>query len=289
MRYLRIAGLCLVAVFALGAIASASASAEPPAIYECHKLTKSKVTKKYEGQYEKGCVTKNTKGEGEYELQEWNLEAKKGKAKEFKGKGGGANLEIIGLAGVECAKSSDKGKFTSAKTAGEIVVTFTGCKYQGKNCSTAGSASGEIKTNKLVAVVGYLEGKGGPSPKMGVRLSPETGTEYVEFSCLPLYFRVTHEGAGEFAVNNFGVIGEIVLSKKGGYPINKFSKELALNFQQSSGKQRWTSFEGAGEHDSLITQDQPSEFKGVGGEATKSQSAEQTLSEGKGEELELKA
>ena len=122
---------------------------------------------------------------------------------------------------------------------------------------------------------------------MGVRLTPETGAEYVEFGCIPLYFKVSTEGAGELGVNNLGVIGQIVPAKKGGYPINAFSKELGLKFTQSAGVQAPISFKGAGEHDSLITQD--STIKGSFEGATKSQSGEQTLSYGTGEYLELRA
>jgi hypothetical protein len=293
MRHLKIVGSCLVAVFALSAIVSASASATLPEIYQCGAAAK--VGKTYVGHYTAKTCTAASKVEtgGKYEFEPFSLGSskektgKKGKVKPFKGKGGPANLEIVKLGGVSCASSTDSGEFTSPKTAGDIVVIFKGCKFEGKTCSNT-SKAGEVKTNPLVATVGYLNDKNKAAPVVGVRLSPETGFEYVEFSCLPLSFRVTHEGAGELGENNLGVIGEI--DQKVGNPVNKFSKELTLAFAQSAGVQEWKTFEGAGEHDSLITQDQSIPFeKGKKSEATKAQSGEQTLSTGKGEELELVA
>jgi hypothetical protein len=114
-------------------------------------LKKSKVTKKYEGKYnDKKCSSKNEAGEGKYELKEGV-----GKGKTLKAKGGGANLEVPGVGGVSCTKSSATGKFTSPKTAGDILVTFTGCEISRIKCETT-ATEGEIKTNALKGSVGYL-------------------------------------------------------------------------------------------------------------------------------------
>jgi hypothetical protein len=281
MRHVRVVALCFVAVCALCAAAATSASAaEGPALYECAKLKKSKATKKYEGKYEKGCVTKNAKGEGEYELQEGIGKLKSGVAKTFKGKGGAANLGIAGLAEVKCSKSSDEGHFTSAYPirAADIVATFAGCYFESKECTNTVKAGatkpGEIKTAKLKAEAGYLKGGETSKPVIGVRVSAESESSPLdaEFVCGELYFGVGGSDIGEVA--------EVDL--------NKFTKEVTLTFAASAGGEpHWKTFEGASEKDWLLTQDSSKEgvFSGTEG----GESGESTVVTGKGETLEVKA
>ena len=84
----------------------------------------------------------------------YELEPGVGKGKEFKGKGGGANLEIEGLAGVKCSKSADSNFFNTPKTANKVHVTFTGCTFEEHSCTNTGKA-GEVKTNTLKGEVRY--------------------------------------------------------------------------------------------------------------------------------------
>ncbi len=260
--------MCAVAILGLScATAVASASAELPALYECHKLAKSKTTKKYEGKYEDKKCSKEAAGhEGKYELQEWNLVAKKNRVKTFKGAGKGANLEVKGQSGISCTSSAVTGKFTGPKTAGNVVVTFKGCETAGFKCTNVGK-TGEVKTNKLQGEVGYLAGKGTKTPIVGSDVQPEAPAEYLaeKLECGDLNVRV--KGS---------VIGEIG-------PVNTFSKTATFTYEQSAGKQKWEKFE-TGPKDTLITE----ECKGCvgGGEDA---SAEETLVTAKGEELELKA
>ena len=116
-----------------------------------------------------------------------------------------------------------------------------------------------------------IEGKGSEHPVIGDLLEPETGEVDAEFTCLPLYFRVTGS-----------VIGEVDAAA-----VNVFTKEFTLTFAQSAGRQHWTHFEGgvSGE-DVLIAQDSSEEKVFTGPKAL---SAESTQSTNKGEELELKA
>jgi len=220
-HYLMIAA-SLTATLTAGAVASPSASAAGtlPALYECAKVKKNGATKKYEGAYEKGCVTKNAKGEGKYEIKEGF-----GKGKVFKAKGGGANLNIP-IGGIDCLKSSAVGRFTST-TTGDATATFEDCEFNGKKCNSAGAASGTIVTDPLVAVVGYLKGQETLSSQVGAAFSAESGEVLAAFDC----------GADDFAVTG-SVIGEVT-------PINKFSKEAVFAFRQKAvGVQEWESFEG---------------------------------------------
>ena len=212
-------GACFAATLTTGAVMTATADAGgSPALYEC-----AKVKPKGTGRYNKGCLVegKHGSGENDYEVQEGF-----GKGKLFKAKGTGANLEVTGVGGVGCLKSSAVGKFTSPTSGADVVATFGDCEFNGHKCESAGAASGTIVTDTLKGVVGYLAGKGTLDPKVGTDFTPETGPFLASFSCGPYEFDV--EGA---------VIGEVS-------PVNKFSKEAVFTFRQKAiGVQEWESFE----------------------------------------------
>jgi hypothetical protein len=269
VRYLRITGLCLVVIVSVSAIASASASAELPTLYECAKAAK--VGKKYTGKFtDKKCTKEATAKEIEegktnkYEFQEWNKEPKKIKA--FKGKGGRADLAIEHSVTVACAKSTDSGKFTGPKTAGDVVAIFTGCEIAGLKCSNT-SKAGEIKTNPLDGEVGYINKT---KKEVGADLKPESGLYFAEFQCeeaIPLRLRV-----------GGSVIGRI-------NPINTMTKEATFEFRESGGKQEVQKFE-TGLSDILIAET----CKGTGCTPSDPENAaEETIAVNKGEELELVA
>lgn len=256
--------LAAVAALVFAAVAAASASAAEPALYEC--ATAAKVGKKYTGTYtDKKCSVEATEAEkAEGKKNKYELKEGIGKGKEFKGKGVGANLEVVTLGGVACSSSSDVGKFTGPKAAGGVVVTFKGCELSGHKCENTGKA-GEVKTNALKGEIGYIEKA---THKVGVDLSAETGLYEAQFHCGELTMRVSGS-----------VIGQVTS------PINTFTKVATLVFTQSLGKQHVQNLEGQPK-DTLVT-----ELAGAGGEnfGTPLESGESTEVENKGEELELKA
>jgi len=150
MKRIRIVGLCLVAVFAMSAIASASASAAAPEYQICGKAVKNATTKKYEGHFSnKECTATST--EGKYELTSYTAAKKPG----FKTKSGASALDVYipgtGVVGeTSCAKSKDVGTVTGAKTATDV-VTFEKCTSSGKVCTgdQAGTKTGDIVTYTL--------------------------------------------------------------------------------------------------------------------------------------------
>ncbi len=295
MKRIRLVGLCLAAVFAVGAVTSASASAAElplPALYEaCTKAPKETITYLKKGKEKKKAVgtgnyTNKTctapAPEGKYRevveghrLPEGKYEQRQGigAGKPFTGKSeGGANLEIDGVGGVHCTASTDEGKFTTPNTAGKILVTFTGCTLKGGQCNNTGKA-GEIKTNALKGEVGYLKGKGGPSPVVGVRLSAESAEYDAEFIC-----------SGELYLRTIGpVFGEVDSEA-----VNKLTDEVTLTFEQSAGIQRYRSFEGGAEDEYLETKISGGPFRS-NEEGSSDESAEATKSINVGETLELKA
>lgn len=270
MKYLRISILCLVASFALGAIAAATASAELPAVYEC--FATAKVGGKYTGKYtEKKCQKEATTKEVEegkknkYEWREWDKEPSK--VKTFKGKGGSADLAVQGSVTVTCSKSADSGKFTGPKTAGDVVAIFSGCEVAGIKCENT-SKAGEIKTNPLDGEVGYINKA---KTEVGADLKPETGPYFAEFECKESPFPLRLRTGGS-------VIGEVT-------PVNTLTKEATFHFREAGGHQLPEEFE-SGLPDTLIT----GTCKGVGCTPNgEDPSAEETTVTNKGEELELKA
>jgi len=278
MRHVRIAGVCLLAIFALTATVSASASAGTlPALWECHKLTANKITKKFEGIYtdtkcSKEATTKQ-KEEGlvnKFVLQEFSLAAKKNKPKEFKDlKGAGADLAIEGVATVACASFEDHGFFSGPKTANKIKVTFFGCEIAGLKCSNT-EIAGKVETKTLTGELGYISGKGTEHPVVGAVIRPETGIYEAEFRCQDLHLRV-----------HGSVIGKVEV------PLKTFTTKATLYFKESGGKQSPEQFE-EGVKETLITETCKSEeFCEPGG--TPDPSAEEAKAINTGELLELLA
>ncbi len=191
MTRMKIMGLSLVAVFAMAAMATASASAALPEYYEC-----AKVKVKFSGVYNKGCVIE---GKGNHELKENEYEKKPGIGKAatklFKGKGGAATLHTPAVGGeVKCKAFKDEGKLIAQKTEAAVVSTFTGCISLGKKCTTVGFAAGTIKTHALKGVIGYINEA---EHRVGVDLSPEVGTELAAFNCEGLEIAVSGSVVGE--------------------------------------------------------------------------------------------
>jgi len=258
-RYLLITA-CLAATLTAGAVKSASASAGSlPALYEC-----AKVKVKGSGKYNKHCAVegKHGTGENDYEIKEGF-----GKGKTFKAKGAGANLEVPGIGGIDCLKSSATGRFTSP-TTGDATATFADCEYSGHKCNSPGAVTGTIVTDPLVAVVGYLKGKETESPQVGAAFSPESGEYLAEFVCGPF----------DFAVSG-SVIGEVS-------PLNKFTKEATFSFRQKAiGVQEWESFEGGINQHLTVHVCEGCEKHGPEGISAD----EELVIKAKTEELELKA
>ena len=275
MKRITLLATCLALLGAFLAVTVASAAAAEPALYECAKTAKNS-EKKYTGKYtEKKCAKEATAKEiEEGKTNKYELKEGIAKAKAFKGKSKGANLEVEGIGGITCTSSTDTGKFNSPKSAEKIVVTFKGCAFLGKKCSSTGQLAGTIVTDPLKGEVGYLSGKGTKTPKVGALISAETGEALAAFDC---------------EADHFGVIGSVIGEVT---PVNEFTKKATFTFKQASkiGVQEFEHFEGeAAEHvlrTHLCAEEgcNPFEQSGPGGRSSQEIKSEQT-----GEELELKA
>lgn len=216
MKRMRILGLCLVAMFAVGVLTAATASATEPGWYECAKAPKEGKT--YLGHYsDKSCTSKVTSG-GKYELQ-----AGVGKAKPFKGKSASGTKSILhnvipekGDVKVECASFKDAGKVAPPNIEFDVTASFSKCKSLGQPCKTEGAKKEEIKTKTLAGTLGYVK----KSPLVvGVDLANEAspGSYLTEFEC---------EGVAKIRVHG-SVIGTIG-------PANTISKETTTSYAVSA-------------------------------------------------------
>jgi hypothetical protein len=152
MRRIRMMGLCLIAAFAMGAIAAGSASALP----EVGRCVAQAGTGKYT---ESNCVKKAGS-----KTEEKQFEFKKGAgtgSKAFTSKGGEGVLTLQSGNSVRCKTQAAAGEWKEAsgaiKEATNVVATFTGCELLSTACTTEGEAEGVIVTKKLGGKLGYIK------------------------------------------------------------------------------------------------------------------------------------
>lgn len=214
MRTTRTLIICLLAVFALSAIAASGASAAPPEFSKiCYKVEEGT------GEYptESACVKEEKKGE---KPKEWDRI-------EFTSEGGEAKLKIKNLAlTVTCESSYDRGTITGKKT-GTVEVRFKKCSAAGHECQNQGAGTEEIKTSLLFMKLGFI--KGVAPVEVGVSLEPAEGELLAEFTCAI--------GEGEVVKVRGSVIGKIT-------PINMLTNKFTLEFIEAGGEQVPTKFEG---------------------------------------------
>lgn len=252
MRVSKVLSLCLASFVLLGALAWANAFASEPAFYECGKASKEaveyegKVHNVYTGRYvDTKCSVEAPEGEhraggapeGKYEFQEWSLTAKKGKVRKFKSVGKRpAVIEIPRISTVECEHSSAEGEVSGPKTVGALRETFTDCKASSIPCQNG--EAGEITTNPLRGEIGYVNLA---KREIGMDLRPESGEALVEFHC----------GVEPEGILRLRTIGSLVALVES--PVNTYTRELRVNFEQVSGKQLIKELEGFTEPDFPLT------------------------------------
>jgi len=215
MRRIRIAGLCLVAVFAMSAIASATASAEAPEFGKCTKKTGAGSNFS-----DKGCTKEVAKGTGKYE---WTAGAAGVK---FKTTGGTATLLTTKGESVTCSSEKSSGTYIAGNNKEEeTTVEFAGCKSAGLTCTTEGKGAGELVTKPLTGIIGY-EKPPTTKAKTVLQLHPTaSGGHFIDFKCTSA---LTIEVRGNSAN------GGILVAIKNG----KMTEKETLKYKQSKGKQK---------------------------------------------------
>jgi hypothetical protein len=170
MKRIKIVGLCLIAVFAMTAVAVSSASAAGPEYFTCAKVKG--------GKFEKGCGKEG--GKGGFSRTAVKLPSK------FTDKNGVSVLTVfvpgIGIVGdTKCEKATSKGAILNA-TQAEDTVVFEKCESSGKTCTSvqAKEKKGDITTNTLLST---LVATGEAESGVGVTVGAKSGGNSAEFNC----------------------------------------------------------------------------------------------------------
>jgi hypothetical protein len=102
-------------------------------------------------------------------------------------------LESVAGTKLICAGETGAGEYTGLKTAGGIVLKFTGCETSGGKCNSAGEAggSGRVTTQELSGVLGIWQtGTTMAKDKPGLSLRPATGETVVQIECVGVVLTV---------------------------------------------------------------------------------------------------
>jgi hypothetical protein len=270
MKRMSILGLCLAAMFAIGAIAAGSALALPEyadciSHQEKGKFKDSncreKATTTEKGNLEKFELKKQVPGVGATESSVGNFLEPLNK---IKTKGlGNAHLETENGTTIECTANTSTGeilvkynvektKQLAAKEVKNVVATFTGCKLSTKNCQNEGT--GVITTTKvsggLKGPFGYIKGKGTKTPEVGQELKPtKAKAVFAEFEC---------ETVGQIKVGEgTGKLGDCIIAPFSSGSLDTQSIHSELKFNGINGEfgreQIPQHFEGKTTHCNLET------------------------------------
>jgi hypothetical protein len=143
--------------------------------------------------------------------------------KAFSSTSGKTVLETVKKFKMTCTSDRNTGEVTGPKT-GTVVITFVGCTIPGAPCSNVPETPGLVKTNTLVADLGYIN-----KATKEVGLDLFNGNLIAQFTC----------GGVPVAVKG-SVIGKLT-------PVNKIVNPpggFTLKFAQAKGKQKITHLEG---------------------------------------------
>jgi hypothetical protein len=175
MKRFGILAVCLIAVFAMTTVATATE--ELPEIGRCVRVA-GVATHRYATAM---CTTKSEdESTGKYE---W--EAGPGPNPGFTATAEASYLETVGKTTLKCRASRAKGEFTGPRTD-IATITFIGCEYgspTGVVCQTPGARAGEVVTSTLEGGIGYISGRGTAKPVVGMRLAPASGSQFASVEC----------------------------------------------------------------------------------------------------------
>jgi hypothetical protein len=186
VRHIRMLTLCLMATFAVGALAASSSSAALPEWGKCVKLPaiiKGKEKKAGTGKFSNSNCTEGTTG-GEFEFvkgtSDLNVEFENNMVSEK------AELETASGLGVDCTGQKARGFLSGTKEVSNVTVTFTGCAVnviptfpcENTFAEQEGEEGffkykkGEIVTFELKGKLVYISGAGTSEPVVGLQLEP---------------------------------------------------------------------------------------------------------------------
>jgi hypothetical protein len=192
MRRIGVVGLCLVAVFASGAVASATASAEAPEFGQCLKIAKG--TEKELSLYDSVKCIKHASEDAGTEAEklkkanyEWVPGAKEGENSITRA-GGVATILTNKGESITCESEEATGHYIVGgnNKEEELNITFKHCGSGGFTCTTEGRAAGELVLKPLIGIVGFEKEprEGDSTRKTLLQLhAATTGGHFIDFKC----------------------------------------------------------------------------------------------------------
>jgi hypothetical protein len=211
MSRIREVTLSMLAVFAVGAIASASASAAAPEFFHC--------VAKAGGGFAAGCKV------GGVGFEKVAVSAGSKIAFTSISEPGYLFANASGSFRIKCESDATKGEISGPKTVGKVVVTFKKCRgiKGSEECpvkSVGAVGPEEIVTNELSGELGTVAAAEAPDSETGLDFRPTTGTVFVKLigtptTCIP-ETNVTGSVIGEVEpVKIMDTTGELIYSVVG--------------------------------------------------------------------------
>ncbi len=103
-------------------------------------------------------------------------------------------LETVEGLKVECGGESASGEYTTAKTVGNVHVTFTSCETTALRtpCGTGTASSGEITSSTLQGQLGIIKTATNEpaNDEAGLRLEAAPGNDVADFECAGIFGNV---------------------------------------------------------------------------------------------------
>lgn len=259
MKRMWMLGLSLFAAMAMGAIATATASAALPEWGQCVKFINQHGVGV--GKYtDSGCTTLSEPAKtGDWE---WKTLKNVSGGTEFTSHGGAAVLATdIGIR-TECKTEEATGRLSGTKEVEGVEVVFKGCitNFGNLPCENSlGPPLGEeppeqIRTRVLKGKLAYIsKGTETEEPQVGLALEPtEAKNLFAEFICAGvLIARVGQKGYDGTGIVPKGEGGDSIISPV--TPVDTMSVALTQTYKQKEGIQEPTAFEG-GKPDFLETE-----------------------------------
>jgi hypothetical protein len=233
MRRIKIAGLCLVAVFAVSVAFAGTASATAPEYGQClkgaeHSKSNYDSAKCFKLAGEDAVSEAEQLKKGVWKFTPGFIPGKTN----FSTTGGLATLKTKGGKTVTCESEKSTGKYLEDGTnkKEETTVEFAGCKSSGFACTTTGKGTGELVTNALLGEVNW-ENK--VKFKTALKLWPKPpNLHFIDFNCVGLHIEVRGKGEESGA-------GILVNVKNGA-----MKSEEILKYKATSGVQKPVKWEG---------------------------------------------
>ncbi len=232
---------------------------EPPEFGRCIAVPAEKVGSKtvfHGGFLAATCLSRSATDTGQYE---WSAGARKA-AFTLTLTAATAALETVGKTKITCKGGTGTGQYSGRNAVGAVSLQLTGCEQSAKPCTTAGQASGTIRSQTLEGVLGWQTRS---LKKVALSLYPvgKSGP-FMQFTCA---------AAGAVTVEGSLLVPDAA---------DKMISSTTLLFKATAGKQKPENFEGA-----------PREvlFASIGGKAREQMGATMTLTQLSEEKVEVNA